>query len=357
MRVLSATEAIAPAWKRAWEMLFAPFRAGRSWKLGAVALVSCCAITYLPDISFRSGVPADATVRAQMVYQSMQGFAIIMAVMVTVIGLVFFYFGARMQFVLMETTATRQTMVAPIWAKYGDRTWRWVGLKIMPSVLLLFPFIFFIRRLMWKMTALQAAHRGQPPQADFFVHLFAIIAGIWLIGLTAKYVSGLVNDFLLPPIALENCSIALAFNRFGRAFTEDPGEFVLYMLLKLVLLFVFGIAGYIVTGLVIGIPSVVAGVCIFLMIHLAHGIGAYIAVGLGCALLALIGAAYCLYAGTLIMGLVVTFFQAYSMYFYGGRYFPLGDLLEPPIAPVAPYEAAPPVDDVPPMFPPPEAVG
>jgi len=361
MQVLSATEAIAPAFKRAWEQIYRPFRVGGSWKMAAIGLVSGFAMIYLPSIpamgshALSPDVPNSARVIIGIVQAFMGFFCVVLSILIFGI----FYLGARMQFVLLETIATRQTAVAPLWRKYGDRTWRWVGIKLIPSAFLVLPFVFFMQSFSQKVAAIQAAQMqpGQPPNFHFVFAVWGVIAGIWFLGSLAIFASSLIGDFLLPPVALENSSLALACNRFGRAFTEDPGAFLLYVFLKMILFPIAAICGYMIAGFVIGIPTVVVVVLGVIAFHLAHGLAAHIALGLCCALAVLLMLAYMVYVYVMIVGTIVTFFQSFGMYFYGGRYQPLGDLMEPPIAPVAPLEVAPPVDDLPPMFLPPETVG
>ncbi len=358
MRVLSATEAIAPAFKRAWEQIYRPFRVGGSWKLAAIGVVSGFAMIYLPTIpalgshALSPDVPGSVRVFAGIVRAFMGFFCVVLSILV--LGI--FYLGARMQFVLLETIATRQTAVAPLWRKYGDRTWRWVGIKLIPSAFLVLPFVFFMQSFSRKVAAIQAAQMqpGQVPNFHFVFAIWSVMAGIWLLTSLAILASSLIGDFLLPPVALENSSLGLACNRFGRAFTEDPGAFLLYVFLKIILLFVTAICGYIVAGFVIGIPVAVAAVLGALVFHLTHGVAVHVVLGLCAALLVLLGLAYAVYVYVMIGGTIITFFQSFGMYFYGGRYQPLGNLMEPPVVPV---ELAAPVDDVPPVFPPPEAVG
>jgi hypothetical protein len=316
---------------------------------------------YLPSIpamgshALSPDVPGSVRVLAGI----MRAFMGIFYVVLSILVLGIFYLGARMQFVLLETIATRQTAVAPLWRKYGDRTWRWIGIKLLPSAFLVLPFVFFMQSLSRKIAAIQTTQLqpGRVPNFHFLVAVWSVMAGMWFLTSLAILASSLIGDFLLPPVALEDASIGLAFNRFGRAFTEAPGAFLLYVFLKIILLLVAAICGYIIAGFVIGIPAVVMLVLGALAFHLTHGVAAHIVLGLCAMLLALLGLAYAVYVYVMIGGTIITFFQSFGMYFYGGHYLPLGDLMEPPIAPVVPSEVAPPVDDVPPMYPPPEPLG
>ena len=102
-------------------------------------------------------------------------FAVMIGLVSLVIGLILFYIGSRLQLVLLELVATRYTLVAPLWRKYGSRTWRWIGLKLLfflCILLVLLPFtipaiLYFVHH----------AHEAGAGVADFFsgLHIAQIL--------------------------------------------------------------------------------------------------------------------------------------------------------------------------------------
>lgn len=339
MQVLSASEAIGPAWERAKEIFFQPFRWGRSWKLAAVAYVAQMGALFLPTpMQMMFGARHMAVPRPALAAL----FAVI-GLLLTAIMFLAFYLGSRMQFVLFESVATRSSAISPLWAKYGDRVWRWIGLKLLLSIVatavlwlvVLGPF----RRVMEHLP-----ERGHPPGSGFLALLFALVSAIFVGVFALMLVSSLLTDFALPFIALENASISEALSGFGLVLQADPGEFFLYMLLKIVLAIAFCIGGYIalfLAEIATVIPCAIVGGVAWLVLR-NFGLPGKILLGVGAFMLFLLGIVWIFYLIIGGLGYVLTFFQAYALYFLGGRYPLLGNLLEPPPpAPVVVVETPP----------------
>ena len=334
MRILSASEAIGPAWERTKAIFFEPFRWGRSWKLAAVAYVAQMGALFLPtpmQMMFGArhmGVPRPAVA----------ALLALVGVLLTAIMFLAFYLGSRMQFVLFEVVATRSGTISPLWAKYGNRVWRWIGLKLLLSIVatgvlwlvVLGPF----RRLMEHMP-----QRGHAPGPGFLALLFALISAIFVGVFALMLLSSLLTDFALPFIALENASISEALGGFGQVVKADPGELFLYMLLKIALAIAFCIGGYIamfLAEIATFIPCAIVGGIAWLVLR-NFGLPGKVLLGVGAFLLFLLIIAWIFYLAIAALGYVLAFFQAYALYFLGGRYPLLGNLLEPP--PAAPVTA------------------
>lgn len=248
MRALSASEAVAPAFKRTKEILFQRFHWRRSWKMAGVGMVSGLAILYLPNIpTLNQPVMPPGTNLGNAFLVSMRVFSIVMALGMSAFMLALFYLGARMQLVLFETTVTGQSIIAPIWKRYGRRTWRWIGIRILPSIVLVIPFVFMMLGLTRAIAHQQAEiQAGMAPASPF--HLFRVVLGVvigfWLIGGFAMFIGGLIADFTLPFIALEDTSYSLAWKRLAETIQNDPPGVALYALIKLCLGIALMIAGY-----------------------------------------------------------------------------------------------------------------
>ena len=133
-----------------------------------------------------------------------------------------------------------------------------------------------------------------------------------------------------------------SYGHFFQLLKAEPGQLVLFTLFKILL----AIAGMIAMQVVIIIAELILiiplGLLAFLGWFVLHSLGPVghlllIAGALTLGLLFLVGF---FYVTTLVMGCVHTFYQAYALYFLGGRYPQLGDLLEPP--PLPPVEPPPP---------------
>jgi hypothetical protein len=283
-------------------------------------------------------------------------FAVLLGLVSFVIGLILFYIGSRLQLVLLEMVATRYTFVGPLWRKYGSRTWRWIGLKLLFLLCFLIVVLpFIIAAIFYSIhhalgistftggnffTSLNIAH----------ILLFTIVA--LLVALVIGSIYMLVHDLALPFLALEDLGISQSLARLRVLLTVEPGQVILYVILRFVLGLVFGIAAYIAVLLVLLISIIPAGIVGgILWFSLHHAGTAGMVVLVACAIFG--GLVFLCWAVCVVlafMGTLLTFFQAYALYFLGGRYPLLGDLLDRSTPPPAYAAAFPP----PPPYQPPQ---
>jgi hypothetical protein len=246
--------------------------------------------------------------------------------------------------VLFDIVLSKSKMVAPLWRKYGLCTWRWIGLKLGLSLLVILvsavPLVSSFRYLITHAPPLP----GQPPSPEFMSSFF-LIYGVFVLMIGGLMLcSSLLNDFMLPSIALENASLTEAARRFFALVKAEPGEMAVYTIFKIVIAIAGGIAMeflIIVVELIVAIPL---GLIALLGWFLLHSLGpaGQVLLFAGGVVLFLIFFAFIFYVTIGFAGCVIIFFQAYSMYFLGGRYPLLGDLLEPP-APDLAFPASPPL--------------
>jgi hypothetical protein len=361
MRPLSAIDAIGPAFGRTKDVLARPFRLRTFLKIAAVAFFA-----EMGGFNFNFGRGSSNGLHQlpPAFLAFVVAFAVLIGFLALVIGLILFYIGSRLQLVLLELVATRYTLISPLWSKYGSRTWRWIGLRLLLMLfmlLLLMPFII--------MAVVYVFHHAHGPGvlgvADLFsglhiaqILLFILAALVVVLVVCAIYM--LVHDLALPFLALEDLSISESLGRLRALIAAEPGQVILYVVLRFVLGLVFAIVAEIAIFLVLLISLIPAGIVgVILWFSLHHAGTAGIVVLVACAIFG--GLAYLCWAVCVViafMGSLLTFFQAYALYFLGGRYPILGDLLDrstPPPAyayPVAfppPYQPPPPE---PPSFPP-----
>jgi hypothetical protein len=293
-------------------------------------------------------------------------FAVLLGLVSLVIGLILFYIGSRLQLVLLELVATRFTFVGPLWSKYGSRTWRWIGLRLLLLLcflIVLLPFI--VAAILYFFHHAHGA--GALGVAGLFsgLHIAQIllfIAAVLLVLLIVSAIYMLVHDLALPFLALEDLSISQSLTRLRALIAAEPGQVILYLFLRLVLGIVFGIAAEIAMVLVLLfslIPPGIIGVILWFSLHHAGTAGTVLLIA--CAIFG--GLVFLCWAVCVViafMGTLLTFFQAYALYFLGGRYPLLGDLLDrstpPPAyayaAPFPPPQPPPPYQPPPPQQPP-----
>ena len=358
MRPLSAAECIAPAMGRTRDLLGRPFRLGTFLKIAAVAFFA----------EMGGGLNLHIPGRSNGLHELppaflafVVAFAVLLGLVSLVVGLILFYVGSRLQLVLLEMVAIRHTYVAPLWRKYGSRTWRWIGLRlliILCMLILLLPLIITAVLYFFH----HAHEAGALGVADFFsglhiaqILLFVAAVLIVLLALSAIYM--LVRDLALPFLALEDLTISQSLGRLRALIAAEPGQVILYIVLRMVLGLIFGIVAEIAVVLVLLVSLIPPGIVgLILWLSLRHAGTAGIVVLVACAIfgaLLFLCWAVCVVLG--FMGSLITFLQAYALYFLGGRYPLLGDLLDrstPP--PVYAYATQPPPYQPPPQSPQPE---
>jgi hypothetical protein len=345
MRVLSASEAISPAIDLTKAVLFQPFRFGRSWKLAATAYLSVMGLFFIPTPLTILFTPA----RGGGVFGAFSWlFAAIFAISVSLVMFLFFYLGSRLQFVLFAFVLERKDMIAPLWGRYSAPNWRWIGLKLILSlagcIVFGIPIIFFFRSFLSNLPVQQ----GQPPSPQMLSSLLLLYAFILLPLFAVMLLSSLLSDFVLPSIALEDATLSDALGRFLQLIKTEPLPMLAFIAFKVLL----AIAGAIAMEIAIIFAEIVAAIPLGLLAFLgwylfrSSGLIGHMLMIAGAITLGLIFVAFLFYIGLLVVGSVHIFFQAYALYFLGGRYPLLGNLLEPPSSGFLP--AAPPLPDIPP---------
>jgi hypothetical protein len=357
MRPLSASEAINPALDRTQDLLTRPFHWGTFFKLAAVAFFAEAGGGFNFSVPTNSSSSSSGSSKflgdSSFLKPEMVAIIVIAGLVFFIIGLVLFYISSRLQLVLVELVATRQTLIAPMWRRYSGLTWRWIGLRLLYllavfllTLILVGPFLFYYGR-----SGFSSFH------PSFASILLLVLAGLGiLLVLVAVYI--LLNDFALPLLALEDLRISDALRRLRFILAADPGQFALYVVLRVLLGIVFAIAGEIAAVLILLIsliPFAIVGGGLWFALHNAGAAG--IEILIGCAIAGgLVFLCWMLCVGIALFGPLFLFFQAYALYFLGGRYPMLGDLLDrstpPPTYAYGMGYPAPPAYYPPPATPP-----
>jgi hypothetical protein len=347
MRILSAADAISPAFARTRLVLFFPFRWGRTWKLGATAYLATAGTFFLPfGLIYLGFIPMARRAGGNAAVVAL----VVALLLLTVLQLYFLYLFTRIRFAFFDIVLNRGSFVAPAWRKYGPPSYRWTLFKVLLGTLITavfaFPLAAWFRQIFTAMVSFQPGQQP-PPQV-----VFSLLAGYFFVYFVLGlffFITSLLSDFIVPSLALENTTLGEAFRRLGQLIRNEPGQFTLYALLKLVL----AIAGYM--GLFIGLEIVIflvaliVGLIAFCIGYLLHSIGVpmLLLTVLGVALAVAVYLFFVVYVLILLFGILLTFLESYTLYFLGGRYPMLGDLLDhstplPPVVSPPPY-AVPPI--------------
>ncbi|ADW67915.1 DUF7544 domain-containing protein [Granulicella tundricola] len=345
MQRLNPIDAIAPAFTRTHQTLFQPFKAGRTWKLCASSYLAFAGSMFFPVPLAFAALPwhASSSRPALLAYLAL-------ATVFTLIFLAFFYLGARMELVHFEMVVTRGKFIAPMWRRYSRTIWPWLGLKVGIGIVLtavMAPILLTTgRRLFTGIASMPKATPGQPPDPALFHAFMAQMIGFYamffLVFFVLKLFATLLNDFVLPFYTLEQLPLLAALSRGVDVIAADPVQIILYLLMK----FALSIIGFVMqyfANLIIFVPF---GIIIFIGAMIAgitgahKGSPAYILLIVGGILLYILFIALTMYWSIGTFGYLLTLLEAYGIYFLGGRYPMLGDILEPPAPPA--YTFTPP---------------
>ena len=334
MQRLNAIDAISPAFTRVHELLFRPFRVGRTFKL---ALVSYCAFAgsfFLPFPLLYVGVASLVPEVGRLGWFAVLWF---WAAVVTLIYCGFYYVFARLQLVDFEMVVTLTRVVAPMWRKYPRKVWPWIGVKValgliatavMVPILLdgahqLIPLVMSLKDL------------GPHPKPEALQGVMAAFYGFYgmalLLFLIPKTISTLLEDFVMPFFLVEDLPLGVALQRGWAVFSGDPLNCIGYLAMKLIL----AVIGYLMQTIAVQVCMIPAllvfglvGVVGYFVLHAAGPAGTVLMV-VGAVLLWLGFLVVVFYATILVLGYLLLLLDAYAIYFLGGRYPMLGNLLEP----------------------------
>jgi hypothetical protein len=350
---LSAIDAVSPAIERTKTMLFRPFKFKIWMIMGVIGWLAGEGMGGGFNFSFPMGghgpgKSAPAPPGAPGTPGSHFPVALIVltvAVLVVVgaaIAIAFTYLFSRFRFVLFESVLTRQIGIDPGWKKYRGQAHRFFWFWVCAGLTMMVAFALAIGVPVW--IAYKRGAFDRPPALDvifsFFALFFLVILGLVLL---AFVFMSLAKDFLVPVMALDDLGTGRAWSALRQIVKAEPWSFAGYLGLKLVMTFVVSFAlaiPLVIVFFVLIIGGVVVAIVGSLVIHNpGHAlIVAAIVVGVVLAIALFI----------FLFGLMIfvsapasVFFTSYALYFFGGRYPKLGELMWPtPIEP--PYVPPPP---------------
>ncbi len=335
MQRLSAIDAISPAWEHVRRLLLSP----PSWRLLLkIGAVSCFA--QMSGGSANFGAPLKDTGQYSSLLLPV---LFVVSLLLLAIGLGLFYLSSRLQFVLFEVVLKQETVIAPIWRRYGRVTWRWIALKIgflLAALLciapILIPVILHFAHTIPAGPAVMSAGRT-------FAIVFELFAAIFLLLFVMGVGFVLLLDFGLPSMALENTSVGETLRRVWSLILAEPLEIALYLLMKFLLIMAGAIVAYIallIGALVLLIPLGGASLGLWFALRHATG-GGHLLLIAGWVVASLILLVLMTMAAIMAFGYLLTFLQAYAIYFLAGRYPLLGEILDP--TPGLPFTPPPPL--------------
>ena len=369
MAPLSPLDALGPAFRRTREVLARPFHFGFFLRIAFIAALTqpsfySASISYPMQgvqFAFLSRMPRQPAYGSQ--FQGNPNFAaaglaamLILAAVGVVVWIVATYLYCRLRFTLFDLVVYKRGRVGQAWSGYRNQSWRFFGLLILASLAFMVlaaivvgpALLNFVRGMR---PVVLSGPNGNPFQV--LGAMFPFFGALLLVMVVWAVIDALMQDFLLPPMALENASLEHAFRRFFALFRAHSGTLILYVLLRfavgLGLTYILLIALFFVL-MVGGLLAFGAGMVLYHMLWISlPGQVAFVAISIVAGLVFL---AIYLAAIISIYGTAAVFKQSYAVYFFGGRYTELGNRLEPPIDVATRSTPVDEVSSIPPPLPP-----
>jgi len=360
MQPLSPVDALSPAFSRSRSILLppgpapglnAPFRFWFFLKIAVIAALTqsniygmIFAFTFeaivfaIAIVAGASGVNAIHLTHAHMIAGGLTApvlAAILIGIFIALgVGLFLAWLWCRLRFTLFDLVVYRHGLVSRAWSPYSSQSWRFLGLVLLISLGLILLLAVTAGPVILHFIAAVRHLTSEQLNADPFLvmsHIFPLYGIFFLFAIVAGLVNAIAEDFILPPLALEDAPPGVAFARFSHLLRARFWFVALYMLLRFVLelglAFVGGIAFFIVLG-VLGLGCAGAGFVLYRAFWHA-GPGGVAVVVIFCVFAFLLLLAVYLLMALALYGVIAVVKQSYAVWFYGSYYPQLGDRLDP----------------------------
>jgi hypothetical protein len=335
MKVLSASEAIWPALLRTYSYLFRPFQWETFLNLATVATISEGFLVsfkfWVPD-SFPFEVDARAWKSFLLTPEVLPVTILaIVAIFVAVIYCYLLVIRLRFSFIHSLIHQTREFRTASkLYTLESDRFFAacmLVWLSFLVAVVLLTVIIVIAGY-----TVLSTrTPEGKLDPGNFLI-LFIPCIGLAFVLIFAIYAAKIVlNDFILPHMAIEGATFSKAWTAVRTEIAANKETFISFLILRTTML--------LIAGTILGFFAWVLGLIVFgilgmsaagftAMLDGTNDVRAYILMAAR-VLFQLLGLVAGIVIAAVFSGPINVFIRCYALFYYGGHYKALGNLLEP----------------------------
>lgn len=335
---LSVFDSISAAMQRAKVQLFKPFRFSFWWRMAIVAVFAgeFSGSSFNFNVPMGGGGGGEQTNRHFLalgpaeVFREMLPWILLGALALVVLIFVFMYVHSVFRFILFDSVLSGHCRILKNWSRrnaYGTRYFVWL---ILYQLLMLF--VLFVLMGLPLLGLWQAGIFGHAGEhiALLVLSVFFLVMVFLAFVLAAWTITTIVKDFLVPIMALEDVSVAQAWQIYKPTLLRDKGSAGAYLGMKIVLAIALGIILGIISlflFFILLIPSVILFVALFALMATGKAgmvMGIFLAVVAGIILFGL----WLFISGMLSVPMAV-FFQSYALCYVGARYQRLGQLLWP----------------------------
>jgi hypothetical protein len=239
---ISATDAIGSAFNHTIKMLFKPFNYIKWLKLGLVAFLvsfSSGGMNFNFNMPFNDKSSFNMEQQLNNIIQWIQNnliFTIIIGVsallIITIIWTIIIYFSSRFSFVFLESVVKNNVQIKQYYKSNKSNGWSYFLWQMIftPTALLIIMLITGIPAFFLVYTALKN-------EFTFSIILLLVLTGLVLIGLIIllAIISVFTADFALPIMYLAKIRITRAWSILLTLMRAHKGQFLLYLLMRIVL--------------------------------------------------------------------------------------------------------------------------
>ena len=345
MITYSAAQAVTPAIERTKRFLFAPFRWGRFLKLTLVALLteggiaSCNFSNKFPSHGFPNhggAVPPHSFHMPILHWPAgplIVGFALVVLLIVIPVALLVSYLVIRLRFSYFDCVMRQIDRIGPAWSIYHRQAMRYLGMMIWVGVAF---WMVIAAAGLWSYVRFKPLFDSMGPGhpfhiSEFFPLIAVMIPLLLLLVFGSSVIDALLSYFVLPRMALEDATIGDALSDVWSDILLEPWQFLFFLILK----FLVGLAATIAGGIALFLPFLalagIGAIAVFALKGVSVPMAFLFGIPAGVLLLVL------LLIGIIALGGVIgTFRRNYALIFYGGRYRPLGVILDAQMPPTRP---------------------
>ena len=335
MKALSASEAIWPALDRTYAYLFRPFQWETFLKLAAVATLSEGFL-----VSFRFAVPGafpfevnTAALRAFLLAPKFLPFTVLAAMAIFLTGVYCVSLVIRLRFAFVHSLIHQTRAIRPAAKLYSDEAERFFSASMLVWLSFLVAVSLSIVLIAGVAYAVDGTliPEGKLAPGSFLLLFLPSIGIVFVLLLAASAAQVVLNDFILPHMAIEGAAFSKAWADVRVRIAANREAFLSFFLLRLGLPLVAGLVlgavAWVVERAVFGVLGISAA-GFSEMLDGAPGWRTYLLTATQ-TVFALLG----LGAGAVIAisfaGPIGVFMRSYALFFYGGHYQALGNLLDP----------------------------
>jgi hypothetical protein len=335
MKVLSASEAIWPALLRTYSYLFRGFQWEVFLKLATVATIGECFL-----VSFKFWVPNSFPVELDAA--AWKSFLLtpeflpvtilgVVAIFVAVIYCYLLIIRLRFSFIHSLIHQTREFRTASkLYTLESDRFFT-ACMLVWLSFLVVLALLIVVFALAAYTVVGTPTPEGKLDPGNFLILLFPCIGLAFAFILAVCAARVVLNDLILPHMAIEGASFGKAWAAVRAQIASNKETFISFLILRMTML--------VIAGMILGFVAWLLGLIVFgilgmsaagfiAMLDGTNDVRAYMLISARVVFILLgLGAGVVLAA--IFSGPINVFIRSYALFYYGGHYKALGNLLEP----------------------------